>query len=76
MGSIIGVPVVVLFNWSGTFVFQGRWIKDPQKWSLSLDIEMFTWIHNISILGHCTGSLKVHMHQQCMSDFISIGNVI
>lgn len=75
MGSIIGVPVVVLFNWSGTFVFQGRWIKDPQV-SLSLDMKCLHEYIILSILGHCTGSLKVHMHQQCISDFISIGNVI
>lgn len=75
MGSIIGLPIVVLFNWSGTFVFQGRWIKDPQV-SLSLDMKCLPEYIILNILGHCTGSLKVHMHQQCMSDFISIGNVI
>lgn len=75
MGSIIGLPTALLFNGSGTFLFQRRWIKDPQV-SLSLDMKCLHEYIILSILGHFTGSLKVHMHQQCVSGLISIGNVI
>lgn len=75
MGSIKSLLIALLFNCSDRLSFQGRWIKDCQV-SLFWSIKYLHEYIILSIPDHYSGSVKLQMHQQYTSHFISIGNLI